>query len=156
MGNDGIRQVELNREVPFSTLEEMISRIPYKDESSTLRRCRIAEHWIQNNDVISMEQFETLLAAIDSYRKPILDRQRKELKALKAEHQKRFESFVPVGSKEHPHPLRELHEQMHEADCYLADIDLETVSFEQAQYYDITIYRDKWGNLWESLYAVGD
>jgi hypothetical protein len=144
-----IKWMKINTGVSVNALRGMVSRIPCENEQDTLDRCAVAERWIRANEVISDADYDELMAAVDKISKPIWDR--REAKAAAA-----FEAFTPVGNKEYPLPIRQYYEQAEKAGCGLFCGGLESVSFEQAQYYDISILRDKCGNLWESLYPVGD
>lgn len=146
---DGIKWMKIRTDVSADALRGMVSRIPCADEQATLSRCAVAERWVRANEVITDAEFDELLSAVDAIEKPIWDRKKAEAAAA-------FAAFVPVGDKKYPLPIRQYYEQVEKAGCSLFNGGLEPVSFEQAQYYDISIYRDKCGNLWESLYAVGD
>lgn len=146
---DGIKWMKIKTDVSASALRGMVSRIRCANEQDTLSRCAVAERWVRANEVITDAEIDELLAAIDAIEKPIWDRKKAEAAAA-------FAAFVPVGDKKYPLPIRKYYEQAEKAGCSLHPGQLESVSFEQAQYYDISILRDKCGNLWESLYPVGD
>ena len=141
-----IKWMKINPNISADSLRGMISRIRCENESDTLDRCAVAERWLRSNEVITDSEFEEMLSQIEAIQKPIWAE--REAKTAAA-----FAAFAPVGNKEHPLPIRGYYEQAHNAGCGAYFGGLETVSFEQAQYYDITIYRDKCGNLWETAHV---
>ena len=144
-----IKWMKINPTVSADALRGMVSRIVCEKDSDTLDRCAVAERWARANEVITDDEFDEIISAIEAIQKPIWAKREAATAAA-------FAAFVPVGDKNNPLPIRGYYEQAHNAGCGAYFGGLETVSFNQAQYYDITIYRDKCGNLWESLYAVGD
>ena len=144
-----IKWMKINPNVSADALRGMVSRARCENDSDTLDRCAVAERWARSNEVITDDEFNEIIAAIEAIENPIWTKREAATAAA-------FAAFVPVGNKDYPLPIRGYYEQAHKAGCGAYFGGLETVSFTQAQYYDVTIYRDKCGNLWESLYPVGD
>ena len=144
-----IKWMKINPNVSADSLRGMVSRVRCENDSDTLDRCAVAERWLRANEVITDAEFDEMLSAIKAVESPIWDRRKANTAAA-------FAAFLPVGNKENPLPIRGYYEQANKAGCGAYFGGLETVSFRQAQFYDVTVYRDKCGNLWEDLYPVGD
>lgn len=144
-----IKQVEINKTASAFTLRGMVARVNCKNDSDTLSRCAVVERWVRGNEVITDAEFDELMSAVNAVRDQIHTKREAARAAA-------FADFAPVGDKENPLPIREYREQAQKAGCDGFPGELEMVAFDQVQFYDITIYRDKCGNLWEDRYFVGD